>query len=190
MSQDIPEQKPKESSDDVHVELENQEEKQVEDKAREQLEPVRHSQRTKKAHVRYGLDEFADNAKKAIYVGKESQRIEEPATIKDSLSSSHSKEWKFAADQECSSLMENKIWELVKLPKGRETVGCKWVLRVKYDSDGKVQCFKGHLVAQGFSQKFGIDYDEIFFPVTQFSTIRTLLAYAAEKKCKFIKWML
>ena len=51
-------------------------------------------------------------------------KIEEPTTIKDTLSSSHSKEWKLAADQEYSSLMKNKTWELVKLLKGRETVGC------------------------------------------------------------------
>ena len=57
----------------------------------------------------------------------------------------------------------------------------KWVFRVKYDSDGKVPCFKGHLVAQGFSRKFGIDYDETFSPVAQFSTIRSLLAYAVER---------
>ena len=73
--------------------------------------------------VWYGLDEFADTAQKAIYVGKESKRIEEPATIKDALSGSHSKEWKFAADQEYSSLMENKTWELVKLLKGCEQMG-------------------------------------------------------------------
>ena len=182
MSQDTPQHKPEVPSDDVHIELENQEEKQVEDKTREQSEPIRQSQRTKKEPVRYGLDEFADTAKKAIYVGKESQRIEEPTTIKDALSGSHSKEWKLAADQEYSSLMENKTRELVKLPKGRETVGCKWVFRVKYDRDGKIQCFKGRLVAQGFTQRYSIDYEEIFSPVAQFSTIHTLLAYAVERK--------
>ena len=72
MSQDIPELEPEELSDNVRIELENQEEKQVKDRAREQSEPVRHSQRTKKAPVRYGLDEFADTAQKVIYVGKES----------------------------------------------------------------------------------------------------------------------
>ena len=54
--------------------------------------------------------------------------------------------------------------------------------RVKYDSDGEIQCFKGCLVAQGFTQRYGIDYEEIFSPVARFSTIRTLLAYAVERK--------
>lgn len=78
--------------------------------------------------------------------------------------------------------MENDTWQLVKLPKERETVGYKWVFRVKYDGEGKIQCFKGRLVAQGFTQRFGIDYDEIFSPVARFSTIRTLLAFAVERK--------
>ena len=85
-----------------------------------------------------------------------------------------------AADAEYKSLMENKTWELVKLPEGRRAIGCKWVFRVKYDSNGQVERFKGRLVAQGYSQKYGIDYDNTFSPVARFSSIRTLLAFAVE----------
>ena len=53
---------------------------------------------------------------------------------------------------------------------------------MKYDGEGRVKCFKGRLVAQGFTQKYGTDYEEIFSPVAQFSSIRMLLAFAAEKK--------
>ena len=61
-------------------------------------------------------------------------------------------------------------------------LGCKWVFRVKHDGNGKVNCFKGRLVAQGFSQRHGVDYEEIFSPVVHLSSIRTLLAFAAKKK--------
>ena len=78
--------------------------------------------------------------------------------------------------------MENQTWSLVKLPKGHNVVGYKWVFRVKYDGDGEVNCFKGRLVAQGFSQSHGVDYEEIYSLVAQLSSIRSLLAFAAEKK--------
>jgi len=53
---------------------------------------------------------------------------------------------------------------------------------VKYDGDGKVKCFKGRLVAQGFSQRHGVDYEEIFSPVAYFISIHALLAFATGKK--------
>ena len=87
-----------------------------------------------------------------------------------------------AADLEYSSLMENQTWSLVKLPEGRNVVGCKWVFRVKYDGNGEVKYFKGRLVAQGFSQRHGVDYEEIFSPVAHLSSICALIAFAAERK--------
>ena len=81
-------------------------------------------------------------------------KIKEPNTIDDALNSDHSQEWKKAANIEYSSLIENQTWSLVKLPKGHNVVGCKWVFRVKYDGNGELKCFKGRLVAQGFSQKY------------------------------------
>ena len=135
------------------------------------------SESQKKTPIRYGVDKYADTANYAV---DDAVRVEEPMTIEDALSSNHSKEWKSAADLEYSSLLENETWELVKLPEGRRTVGCKWVFRVKYDSEGRVKCFKGRLVAQGYSQRYGIDYDEIIAPVARLSSIRILLAFAVE----------
>ena len=145
----------------------------------EQLEPLRRSQRIKRPPVRYGNDEFTNIANVANY---QAAKIEEPKTINDAFNSDHSQEWKVAADFEYSSLIENQTWDLVKLPEGHNIVGCKWVFRVKHDGNGKVNCFKGRLVAQGFSQRHGVDYEEIFSPVVHLSSIRTLLAFAAKKK--------
>ena len=135
----------------------------------------------KKPVTRFGVDEYADTSTvEAQHVAFRVSEIDEPTTIEEALSGDHSQQWKMAADAEYKSLMENKTWELVKLPEGRRTIGCKWVFRVKYDSNGQVESFKGRLVAQGYSQKYGINYDETFSPVARFSSIRTLLAFAAE----------
>ena len=121
-----------------------------------------------------------DYAVEAQHVAFKVSEIDEPTTIEEALGGDHSKQWKQAADAEYQSLTENKTWELVKLPEGRKAIGCKWVFRVKYDGKGLVERFKGRLVAQGYSQKYGIDYDETFSPVARFSSIRTLLAFAVE----------
>ena len=53
------------------------------------------------------------------------------------------------------SLEDNHVWELAELPKGRKTIGSKWVYKVKTDEDGTIEQYKAQLVAQGFSQKYG-----------------------------------
>ena len=74
--------------------------------------------------------------------------------------------------------MKNSTWDLVEPPKGREVIGSKWVFKIKHDSCGKIERFKGRVVAKGYSQKYGIDFEENFAPVVRFSSIRTLLAFA------------
>ena len=77
--------------------------------------------------------------------------MDEPTTMQEALQSDRQQEWIQAADAEYNSLMENKTWELVKLPKGRKAVSCKWVFRVKYDKHGKLDRYKARLVAKGYS---------------------------------------
>ena len=65
-----------------------------------------------------------------------------------------------AMNNEMESLRKNYVWELVELPKDRKAVGSKWVFKLKTNADGSVECNKARLVAQGFSQERGLDYDE------------------------------
>ena len=102
--------------------------------------------------------------------------------MKKALESDHAENWKAAADSEYQSLMENETWELVELPPGRKAITCKWVFKVKHDENGKIDRFKGRLVAKGFLQKYGIEFDETFSPVVRFTSIRALLAFAVSRK--------
>ena len=144
-----------------------------------QPQEPRRSGRQRNQPMRYGFNEFADTAK-VDHVAYNVCQITEPVTIEEALASENATEWKAAADSEYESLMENETWKLTELPKDRDAIGCKWVFKVKYTSDGKVERFKARLVAKGYAQRYHVDYDETFSPVVRFSSIRALLAFAVQ----------
>jgi len=82
-------------------------------------------------------------------------------------------------EEELHAHEKNKTWELVQLPKEKKVVGCKWVFTMKQTPEGKVDRYKARLAAKGYSQTYGIDYDETFAPVAKMSTVRTLISCAA-----------
>ncbi|GJZ38081.1 copia protein [Tanacetum coccineum] len=77
------------------------------------------------------------------------------------------------------STVIQKVWTLVDLPYGKKAIGTKWVYRNKKDERGIVVRNKAKLVAQGYKQEVGIDYDEVFAPVARIEAIRLFLAYAS-----------
>eukprot|EP01018_Ginkgo_biloba_P002260 Gb_17709 [translate_table: standard] len=81
---------------------------------------------------------------------------------------------------EYDTLMRNNTWDLVVLPSGKKPIGCKWVYKVKCKVDGTLDKYKARLIAKGFSQVEGIDYDETFAPTTKMSTIYLILAMATQ----------
>eukprot|EP00253_Pinus_taeda_P026713 PITA_26713 len=82
-------------------------------------------------------------------------------------------------EEEYNSLLENQTWDLVPLPSGRKLVRCKWVYRTKSAADGQITRQKVRLVAKGFQQVHGIDYDETFARVAKMDFICLTLATAA-----------
>jgi Reverse transcriptase (RNA-dependent DNA polymerase) len=83
-------------------------------------------------------------------------------------------EWKIACKEELEALYRHNVFELTDLPQGHKTIGCRWVLDVKSDSRKKAR-----LVAQGFSQVEGIDFNELFSPVVRFESVQLILALSA-----------
>ena len=105
----------------------------------------------------------------------------EPESVEEALFSAEKEKWKAAMQKEMESIYSNDVWDLVELPKDCKTVGSKWVFKRKTNADGSIDRYKARLVAQGFSQRCGHDYDETFSPVIRFESLRTLIALAVQK---------
>ena len=86
--------------------------------------------------------------------------------------------WKEAVMEEMGALIGNQTWEIVKLPPNKKIVGCRWIFTIKHKADGSIERYKARLVAQDFTQTYGIDYDETFAPVVKLNSIRVLLSIA------------
>jgi hypothetical protein len=87
--------------------------------------------------------------------------------------------WISAMNAEMDSILKNQTYELVELLPGKKTIMVKWVYKTKTGLRGDLPRLKAWLVARGFEQRYGIDFDETFAPVVKWSTIRTLTASAA-----------
>ena len=108
------------------------------------------------------------------------KKIEEPKTYTEALSDPiHGRGWRDAIQTELENLQSHGVWELDKLPEGRRPIGCKWVFKIKYDENGLLEKYKARLVAQGFSQQEGIDYEETFAPTVRKESLRIYLAIVA-----------
>eukprot|EP00253_Pinus_taeda_P025599 PITA_25599 len=89
--------------------------------------------------------------------------------------------WKDAMNEKYESIMENDVWDVVTRSKDKFVVTSKWLFKIKHGVDGSAEKFKAKFVARGFSQKEGLDYDEIFAPVARYTTIRSIIALATSQ---------
>ena len=105
--------------------------------------------------------------------------LQSAAIPRDWKAAKQDQKWFAAMKEELDALRKNKTWELTSLPRGKNAVSCKWVYTVKQNPEGKIERYKARLVARGYSQTYGIDYDKTFAPVAKMNTVRVLVSCAA-----------
>lgn len=111
-----------------------------------------------------------------------------PATYEVSIPKSYTEavndpifgaEWSDSATRELDALWANKTFEECVPPEGSNVISARWVFDVKYADNGGVEKFKARLVARGFSQRYGIDYEDTFAPTMRMDSLRVILAIVA-----------
>ncbi|GJT30054.1 retrotransposon protein, putative, ty1-copia subclass [Tanacetum coccineum] len=141
------------------------------DEPQSDIVPIRRSTRTRHAPDRM-----------CLYIDAKEHNLGdlgEPANYKAALLDPESDKWLNAMNVEMQSMKDNKVLDLVDLPPNGKTVGSKWLFKKKTDMDGDVHTYKACLVAKGYTQTPGIDYEETFSPVVDIRAIRILIAIAA-----------
>lgn len=128
---------------------------------------LRRSTRTKKPNLKYANAAIVEEA-----------NAKEPETFEEAF---QNLKWTKAMEEEIIALERNQTWELVPKPRDVKPISSKWVYKIKRRADGSIERHKACLVARGFSQQYGLDYDETFSPVAKLTTVRVLLALATNK---------
>jgi hypothetical protein len=87
--------------------------------------------------------------------------------------------WKDVMTEEYQSILKNDVWDVFPRPEGNSVVTSKWIYKIKHVVDGSIEKYKAIFMAKWFSQVEGVDYDEMFSPVAQYISIRSIIALAA-----------
>jgi len=138
--------------------------------------PTRRSDRDRRGPTR-----FRDEYSYMIHADGPVHNPIEPRSIEEALMLPDAQKWVDAAKEEIQSLIDHETFEVVPRPVDRKIIGTKWVFKLK-DPESSQPRYKARLVAQGYSQIEGIDYDETRASVVQMTTLRTLFAIAAKLK--------
>nr|KYP48895.1 Retrovirus-related Pol polyprotein from transposon TNT 1-94 [Cajanus cajan] len=99
-----------------------------------------------------------------------------PICFEDAVKST---KWRQTMEDEIVAIEKNDTWKLVELPNGAKKIGVKWIYKTKLNEHGEVDKFKAQLVAMGYSQNHGIDYNEVFAPIARMDIVTMVITLAA-----------
>lgn len=148
--------------------------------------PITRPKRITRAPVRDDDDRYAVSSYRLRKRPDEHARVAkiddagDPRTYAEAMMRPDATEWEAACEAEKRVFEHMGVYEVVPRPKGRKVVGSRWVFRIKRGPDGAILKYKARIVAQGFTQIEGVDYDETFAPVAKLTSLRVILALTAE----------
>ncbi|GKD90938.1 ribonuclease H-like domain-containing protein [Tanacetum coccineum] len=135
-----------------------------------------------KGKVKYGVERvvnYSNLSKDNFCFASNLNKSIEPQTYQEAFLDSNRIN---AMNNEMKALNRNRTWIVTDLPLNKKPIGCKWVYKIKYKSNGEIERYKARLVAKRYSQREGIDYDETFSLVVKMTTVRCLIALAVKNK--------
>ena len=100
---------------------------------------------------------------------------DDPKTLQEALQRPDAEQWQQAYQAELRALEANQTWDVVRrtsVPTTAKIIGCKPVFKTKYTADGALDKHKVRIVAKGFQQRKGFDFEEVFAPVAHLQTVR------------------
>ena len=128
-----------------------------------------------------GQDSVGSDAHRVteVMMAESSARTGEPRSYHEAVNGAEGKQWRLATQSELDSMKRLNTFTVMALPPGRKAIPCMWVFKRKHDKNGAVSRFKARIVAKGFRQVHGRDYDATFAPVLLYTTWRLLMALVA-----------
>ncbi|GJX83731.1 putative ribonuclease H-like domain-containing protein, partial [Tanacetum coccineum] len=136
---------------------------------------------TTRIHKDYPVNQIIGDLNSAPQTRRMTKNLKEHEEPKKVIQALKDPSWIKAMQEELMRFKLQQVWTLMDLPNGKRAIGTKWVYRNKKDARGIMIKNKARLVAQGYTQEEGIDYDEVFAPVSRIEAIRLFLAYASFK---------
>ncbi|GJY36350.1 putative ribonuclease H-like domain-containing protein [Tanacetum coccineum] len=136
---------------------------------------------TTRIHKDHSVEQIIGDLNLAPQTRRMTKNLKEHEESKKVIQALKDPSWIEAMQDEPLQFKLQKVWTMVDLPNGKRAIGTKWVYKNKKDERGIVIKNKARLVAQGYTQEEGIDYDEVFAPVARIEAIRLFFAYASFK---------